>query len=405
MDIKVIKTEEQYHSYLERVHILLSKDLSLHTPDSDELELLTVIIETYEKEKYPVEAPEPIEAIKFRMSEQNLKQADLVKYLGTPSRVSEVLSGKRYLTVEMIKNLSIGLGISTETLLGLSKSLPAEKEPDWKKFPIKEMMTRNWIKSLVDRSSNSIEKAVEDFITSSGIKLNEVSFKKTLYGDAVSTTTQYALYAWLARVALRSREFKNPNVFVTSNLSIDCLKEIAQLSRFEDGPIKAVKKLEELGINVVFEPLIKGTSLDGAAFKDITGTPVIGMTLRRDQIDSFWFTLLHEITHIWKHVGIDEAFLDNHDRESEDRREAEASRIARESFIPRMLWRRSDAFLQPSKESIYEFAYSLKIHPAIVAGRIQYEKGNYGLFSDLTGKGKIKKLFFNSDTNKEGDLI
>lgn len=404
MDIKVIKTEEQYHIYLEKVHMLLSKELHRYTPESDELELLTVVIETYEKEKYPVEAPDPIEAIKFRMTEQNLKQTDLVKYLGTPSRVSEILAGKRHLTVEMIKNLSIGLGISTDTLLGLSKTIPAEKEPDWKKFPIKEMMARNWIKSLIDKS-NTIEQAVEDFITSSGIKLNEVSFKKTLYGDAVSITTQYALYAWLARVAQRSREVKNPNVFNTSSISIEFLKELAQLSRFEDGPLKAIKKLEEIGINVIFEPLIKGTSLDGAAFKDTTGLPIIGMTLRRDQIDSFWFTLLHEITHIWKHVGIDEAFLDNHDRESEDRREAEASRIARESFIPRMLWRRSDAYLQPSKESIYEFAYNLKIHPAIVAGRIQYEKGNYGLFSDLTGKGKIRKLFFTSNINKEGDLL
>jgi Predicted transcription regulator containing HTH domain len=334
------------------------------------------------------------------MAEQNLKQADLVQYLGTPSRVSEVLSGKRQLTVDMVKNLSIGLGISTDTLLGVSRTIPTEKEIDWKKFPIKEMMSRNWIKSILDKSSTTVEKAVEEFIMGSGLHLNNVSFKKTLYGDAVSVTTQYALYAWLARVVQRAREKENPNEFDHTKISSGFLKELAQLSRFEDGPIQAVNLLEKNGISVVFETLIKGTSLDGAAFKDTTGRPIIGMTLRRDQIDSFWFTLLHEVAHIWKHVNMDDAFLDNHDRESEDRREAEASRIARESFIPRVLWRRSDAYLQPTKESIYDFAFQLKIHPAIVAGRIQYDKDNYGLFSDLTGKGMIRKVFFDNSNNQ-----
>ncbi|MBN0224664.1 hypothetical protein JTL42_35650, partial [Pseudomonas aeruginosa] len=96
-------------------------------------ELLSVLIEDYEKQKYPVEAPDPIDAIMFRMSEKGLKQADLVPYFGTRSRVSEILARKRPLTVPMISALAVGLGISAETLIGLDEIGPSSKksEIDW----------------------------------------------------------------------------------------------------------------------------------------------------------------------------------------------------------------------------------------------------------------------------------
>lgn len=88
--------------------------------------------------------------------------------------------------------------------------------------------------------------------------------------------------------------------------------------------------------------------LDGAALLDTDGTPIIGLTLRNDRIDNFWFTLIHEVAHIWKHMDDNsEAILDDLERPSEDKREAEANRIAREAFIPRSIWKRSDAYLNP----------------------------------------------------------
>jgi HTH-type transcriptional regulator/antitoxin HigA len=155
----------------------------------------------------------------------------------------------------------------------------------------------------------------------------------------------------------------------------------------------AVEYLEKHGIAVVIEPHLKGTLLDGAALNDIDGTPIVGITLRHDRLDNFWFTLLHEVAHLWKHVGTDEAFLDDLDTSSEDRREAEANRLAKEAFIPRMLWKRSDAFIAPSKESIDKLSRELKIHPSVIAGRLRRETGNYRVFGDLIGLNQVRSMF------------
>src|SRR3546814_9299663 len=121
--------------------------------------------------------------------------------------------------------------------------------------------------------------------------------------------------------------------FDESTLNASFLKELAQLSWSERGPLLAVEYLEKHGIAVVIERHLKGTQLDGAALKDADGTPIVGLTLRHDRLDNFWFTLLHEVAHLWKHVSNQDAFLDDLDASSEDRREAEANRLAREAFI------------------------------------------------------------------------
>jgi HTH-type transcriptional regulator/antitoxin HigA len=397
--IKVIQTEQQHREYLDEVHTLIMKMPQLGTPESDRMELLTVLIENYEKTKYPVEPPDPIDAILFRMQEKGLKQADLVPYFGTRSRVSEVLGRKRPLTVTMIRALAIGLGISAETLIGLTTpDAPQSKENiDWSKFPIKEMVARGWLQKITGSIGASTENVVQEFISNIGWQFGEAAFKRTPSGAAYSPTTKYALYAWLLRVIQNAREKKSTlGQFQEDTLSSSFLREVAQLSWSEQGPKLAVEFLEKRGIAVVIEAHLKGTMLDGAALKDIDGTPVIGLTLRHDRLDNFWFTLLHELAHLWKHVGKDEMFLDDLDASSEDRREAEANRIAREAFIPRISWKRSDAYLSPSRENIDTLSRELKIHPAIIAGRIRRETGNYQLFSDLVGNSEVRKLFLTS---------
>ncbi|MGJ0489621.1 ImmA/IrrE family metallo-endopeptidase [Methylobacter sp.] len=400
-DIKVIQTEQQHRAYLEEVHTLIMKMPQSGTPESDRLELLTVLIEAYENTKYPVEPPDPIDAILFRMQEKGLKQSDLVPYFGTRSRVSEVLSRKRPLTVTMIRELANGLGISTETLIGVvtpNKHQPKENV-DWSKFPIKEMVARGWVQKITGRIST--ENVVQDFISNIGWPLGEAAFKRTLSGEAYSPTTKYALYAWLARVVQRARENTTLIEFQEDTLSSHFLREVAQLSWSEQGPKLAVEYLEKHGIAIVIEPHLKGTMLDGAALKDLNGRPIIGLTLRHDRLDNFWFTLLHELAHLWKHIGKDEMFLDDLDASSEDRREVEANRIAREAFIPRIAWKRSEAFLSPSRENIDALSRELKIHPAIIAGRIRRETGNYQLFPDLVGNGEVRKLFLTANSSEQ----
>ncbi len=115
MIIKLIKTEENYQLALNRLDIIF--DAPIGTPESDEADVLALLIDEYEKQHYPIEAPDPIEAIKIRMEEMQLKQTDLIAEIGGKSRVSEILNKKRKLTVEMIRNLAVRLNLSAALLV------------------------------------------------------------------------------------------------------------------------------------------------------------------------------------------------------------------------------------------------------------------------------------------------
>lgn len=399
MDLKVIRTDDQYQAYLQEVMHFMHDSPQIGSPAGDRLELLSVLIESYENTKYPVETPDPIDAIQFRMQEKGLKQADLVPYFGTRGRVSEVLARKRPLTVQMIRAVALGLGISADTLIGLSQpdTAPKKGEIDWVKFPISEMMSRGWLQKIHDKSRESMESAVQSFISEAGLQFGAASFRRNLSGDAESPTTRYALYAWLARVIQKAR-IQKPKLgdFCETTISASFLREIAQMSWSSQGPLMAIEYLEKNGIAVVIEPHLNGTLLDGAALKDRDGTPIISLTLRYDRLDNFWFTLLHEIAHLWKHVGQEDAFLDDLNSESEDRREAEANRLAAEAFIPRLIWKRSDAYTYPNKENIEKLSKELRIHPSIIVGRLRKETGNYSLFPDLLGQDEVRAMIKNS---------
>jgi HTH-type transcriptional regulator/antitoxin HigA len=115
MNIKPVKTEANYKEALKRLEAIF--DSPLGTPESDEADILGLMVDEYEKKHYPIEAPDPIEAIKIRMEEMHLKQVDLVDALGGKSRVSEILNRKRKLTVDMIRNLNRRLNLSPGLLI------------------------------------------------------------------------------------------------------------------------------------------------------------------------------------------------------------------------------------------------------------------------------------------------
>jgi len=397
MEAKVIRSEEQHQEYLLEMQRLIANNPAVGSADAERLELLSVLVEAYENQKYPIEAPDPIDAIHFRMQEQGLKQADLVQYFGTRSRVSEVLSRKRPLTVHMIRALSVGLGISAETLVGIEPAeaaAGAKDDIDWADFPVKEMLARGWLNKLTNKAVQSAEELVKGFIADAGMQFGSAAFRRSLHGDAYSPSTKHALYAWLARVIQKARERKSRvGKFNREGLGPTFLRELVQLSWYEQGPALAVEFLEKNGIAVVVEPALKGTLLDGAALQDSDGMPIIGLTLRFDRLDNFWFTLLHEVAHLWKHVNLEELFLDNLDSSSEDRRELEANRIAKEALIPRVAWKRSDAYLNPSYETIDKLSRELRVHPSIIAGRLRKERENYTLFNDLVGHNQVRKHF------------
>jgi HTH-type transcriptional regulator/antitoxin HigA len=120
MKPKVIKSEAEYDAALRRIDKIF--DAKPGTPRGDELELLATLVELYEKEAFPIDLPDALTAIRFRMEQQGLQAKDLIPYLGSASKVSEVLSGRRGLSLQMIRNLVEGLGIPAEVLVQKRRS-------------------------------------------------------------------------------------------------------------------------------------------------------------------------------------------------------------------------------------------------------------------------------------------
>jgi HTH-type transcriptional regulator/antitoxin HigA len=126
MDIKPVRTEEDYNSALARIEEIW--DAKPGTPESDELDVLAVLVEAYEDEHHPIDPPDPIEAIRFRMDQMGLTRKDLEPLIGSRGRVAEVLNKKRGLSIEMIRNLTESLGIPAEVLIARTRMKQASKE-------------------------------------------------------------------------------------------------------------------------------------------------------------------------------------------------------------------------------------------------------------------------------------
>ena len=158
--IKVIKTEEEYHQALDRLSVLM--DAAPGSEEESELELLAVLTQKYEEEHFPIELPDPIEAIKFRMEQQGLSRKDMVPFFGSQSRVSEVLGRKRPLSITMIRALHKGLGIPADVLLQESGKTLDDLVLYPKDFPLKKMFANGYFPGA--RDLRHLKEYAEEFI-------------------------------------------------------------------------------------------------------------------------------------------------------------------------------------------------------------------------------------------------
>jgi len=390
-----IKSAGDYEQMLLRVTVLAAQDPSIGSKGADELELLSILLEDYERKSISIDMPDPIEAIEFRMQEQGLERKDLIPILGSKSRVSEVLARKRPLSLQMIRSLAEGLAIPTDVLIQESRAQDVGGELDWRKFPFKEMQRRGWIPEAAGASANQ---AVAKFIEGACQNSMHAMFRRRLRGqgmDNLEDKAFYAAIAWTARVRTQARSIRLHQHFTLSELNDQFLRNLVSLSPRSDGPARAVDCLREIGIKVVIEQQLTGSLLDGAAMLDEEGNPIIALSLRYDRLDYFWFTLAHEIAHVKHHLNhANEAFVDRLiDTEDKERVEREANRIARDMLIPRDIWQRSSARYQQSVDSVLATAAQLGVHPAIVAGRLRYESGNYSRHTRLIGQGVVRSQF------------
>src|ERR1035438_2653823 len=285
--IKVLNTKEDYEEALELVGMLMEKDPDPDSEDGEKLDLLTTLLRDYESRMFPITLPDPIDAILFRMEQKNLKPSDLVAYIGSRSKVSEILSRKRPLTLTMIRALESGLGIPAKVLLKKSDEF-ANDEIDLARFPVKEMVQRGYVNLKSSNISNKL-KSIETFLLSIGPQAQLVGMlRKSNYRTARSVNN-YALIAWSTFVIKKAKEIKDLAKFDIKKINLDLMKKLAHLSVEEDGPLRAIKMLKQFGVALIIEPHFPQTYLDGAILYLDKNHPIIGITIRYDRLDNYWF--------------------------------------------------------------------------------------------------------------------
>jgi len=395
--IKVIKTESDYAAALAAIEALIDRDPDRGTSEADRLEVLTLLVEEYESRNFPSSLPDPIEAIKFRMEQQNLTQRDLVPFIGSRSKVSEVLSGRRTLTLSMIRSLHSNLGIPARVLLQeRDLSVLEEGGVDWARFPVREMVKRRWITAQVTNVREQAEEIVRDFFARLGdVKPAVAMFRKTKHVRSARAMDEYALDAWSARILIQARENPPSVPFEPGTVGVDFMREVARLSWSESGPLLAQEYLGQHGIPLIIEPHLPRTYLDGAAILVDADRPVIGLTIRYDRIDNFWYCLMHELAHIGRHLDAGVLrFFDDLDVEGQgNTSEEEADELAGEALIPNDEWQKSPAKSYRSPDAAEHLAKKLGIHRAIVAGRMRHDANNYRILNRLVGHGQVRRLF------------
>lgn len=274
---------------------------------------------------------------------------------------------------------------------------------DWRAFPLQEIISRKWISSKKKDLDKNPVKVFETFLSLIGTEEipQKVLLRKTFHKNTKRMMNDYALLAWCIRILHRGVNTCCANKYDPNVFSNNFLREVAQFSRFDDGPIRVKDFLSENGIALIIEKQLTGSIFNGASLMTKSGDPIIGLTLYYDRIDNFWFTLLHELTHIWKHLHSDnDLFIDFFGGKEEDRvqnpEEEEADRIARESLIP-IEYTTHDAFIVKTEDTVMQLASELNIHPSIIAGRIRHDNNAWHILSNMVNKPSVRALFDDVD--------
>jgi len=396
MKPKVIRNEAEYEIALERINELM--DAEPGTEEFDELELLAMLVDTYENQAHPIGLPNPVEAIRFRMDQAGLKQKDMAPLIGSPSKVSEIFSGKRTLSLTMMRNLHRELGIPADVLLqepGAKLASPLEGV-EWGRFPMKDLLGRNWLADFQGTLSEAREKA-EEVLSAWAAPLGEGALEPALLRQHVrtgGTADGYALTAWRIRVSLLALEQELP-AYKPGTVTHDFARDLVRLSYLDNGPLLAQEYLHKNGIHFVVEQHLHHTHLDGAAILLPDGSPLVALTLRYDRQDNFWFTLCHELAHVALHFDGEErmAFFDDLDQHEADAFEGDADHWATEALIPSEAWNAAGLCQKPTLARIRAFAAAHRVNPVIPAGRVRRETGNYKRFGTYVAQQKVRHFW------------
>jgi len=334
----------------------------------------------------PSRVPTPGKILSRELEARGWTQKDLAEIINRPVQtINEIIRGTKQITPETAIELSQALGTSPEFWtnleakyrLHLAKKEKKEEETEqnitrksrlYTILPMSELIKKGWIQKT--NSIDSLEQQVCNFF---GIdSLDEIpklyiNFRCSEYRKPEDISR----IAWVKRVENIAKE-QTVTSFDRIKLELTIPKILACAEQVENI-VLIPKLLADLGIHFVIVPHLSKTYLDGAAFY-LQSNPVIALTLRYDRIDSFWFTLMHELAHIV--LGHKGSYLDNLDALEENEEETEANQTAAEWLIHSQalndfITRNKKVF---SRKAIEEFAQTQNRHPGIILGRLQYAK-------------------------------
>jgi HTH-type transcriptional regulator/antitoxin HigA len=329
-------------------------------------------------------------------------QKDLARHLFLPEQQIQRYEAERY------RSISLGNLIRVTRILGvqLSAQLPSRFQEQW--LPSFEMSPSHAQKILkharlhgwIDKADQSDENGLSQLKRTIAEHVGDHGTPSLLRSglNIDEAAHDWLLLAWKAQVTRQVTKSGLKNKSKFRPVDVSWLKKLVHLSVEEDGPEQARALLADHGIMLIAEPQIEGMNVDGAAFL-VDDVPVIGVTLRHDRLDNFWFTLLHEVAHVILHyrTGLSSGFFDSIEKPPIDEMEREANQFASNLLIPEELWIRSPARIAKQVEPIERLARQLNISPAVIFGRIRMERNNYTLFANKVGSGKVRRHLLKQD--------
>ncbi|MFC5520543.1 XRE family transcriptional regulator [Polaromonas jejuensis] len=329
---------------------------------------------------------------------QNWKQKDLARKLGRQEQSIQRWESERYRSISLGNFMKVARALSVEFSAQFQPSHMAKwlPPPDLSQAEVQKVLkharTHNWFEDQ-DSDQEDRSKRLIRYVSEHVTRYGTPSLLRT--GINVKDHSEdWVLLSWKAQVTRCAERIIDSEQLSYRPLDVSWLRQLAKLSANAEGPLQAQTLLKKHGIVLIIERNIPGMEVDGAAFL-VESIPVIGLTLRRDALDNFWFTLMHEVAHVILHykTGLASGFFDDVEHAEVDEFEQEANKFASDLLVPEELWSRTPARIAKTSAPIENLAKQLNIAPAIIFGRIRFERKNYTIFSDKIGRGTVRKLF------------
>lgn len=333
--------------------------------------------------------------VKARIA-RRLSQRELADRVGIKEQQVQRYEAQQYEGASLRRVLEVARALKIDTAFLNVDLSPADSELEWNRFPTMVMYRRGWFEGLV---ANVAElKATGDEVVESYVKAalgRQVAILHRRSLRSGSKEDPYALFAWECRILHLAKRIRVED-YRPQAINADWLDRLRKLSVTTDRLSEVGRLMARSGIALVIEPHLPGTRLDGAAFLPRGNPPVIGLTLRYDRLDNFWFVLFHELMHVLHHLRpgkIESIFDDDIEDDTADKLELEADALASDALIAPEEWRRAVARFVQTEELVRDFAAEIGINPAIVAGRIRHEAKDYQILPALVGQGEVRKRF------------